>query len=83
MFGKGVDVRVSSYDKFIMERCEEIITNDEECCRINNEILKIEKELIPCLPPVLKNKVLEIDELSFKLVNRISLIFADKFTTNR
>jgi hypothetical protein len=53
---------VSSFDEFIMERCEEIITNDNECRAINDEILKIEKELIPYLPSDLKNKVLEIDE---------------------
>ena len=73
----------NAFEEFVQKRIEEIIVEDEECRIINEKILSIEKEFVPYLPAELKKKILEIDELSFTLMNRACLLATDKITINR
>ena len=61
----------AAFQEFIQKRCEEITINDEVCCKINENILRLEKELLPTLSDEAKVKFLKIDELTFALINQI------------
>jgi hypothetical protein len=64
----------AAFQEFIQKRCEEIITNDEKCYKVNREILELEKELIPLLSKEAKDKFLKIDELTLELITQIHVI---------
>jgi hypothetical protein len=72
-----------AFQEFLQKRYEEITANDEEYRSINKKILTIEKEFVPLLPPDLLKQYLEIDNLNFKIINRLCFLTTDKITINR
>jgi hypothetical protein len=54
--------------------CDEVINKDEICIRLNQEILKLEKELFPVLEKEALDKVLKIDEFSIELLERVCVL---------
>lgn len=71
-----------NFREFVQKSMDEIIENDERCISINNEILKLEKELLPLLTIEVKNKILKIDELTSELTNHIPIILFRRFYDN-
>lgn len=80
---KANDKVNSAWDEYVIDRCEEIIANDEYCNNLNREIIKLEQELLPLLSHEALGKFLKIDELSLELTDRIREICTDNFTIIR
>jgi hypothetical protein len=72
-----------AFQEFLQKRGEEIMANDDEYQFINKKILSIEKGFFPLLSPDLMKKYLEIDNLTFQLINRLYFLTTDKITINR
>lgn len=52
-----------TFQEFISKVIDEAIENDEQYVRLDNEILKLEKETLSLLDPNAKDKYIKIDEL--------------------
>ena len=68
--------------KFIRRMLDETIEKDEQYIKINHEILRLEKELLPLLTPDARNTYLKIDELVSKQDELVSSILYRKFYDN-
>jgi len=53
----------AAFQEFLQKRCEEIISSDVECSRLNSKIIALEKELLSMMSNEAKEKYLEIEEL--------------------
>jgi hypothetical protein len=76
-------LKSQAFQEFLQNKCEEITANDDEYQFINKKILSIEKDFFPLLSPDLMKKYLEIDNLTFRLINRLYFLTTDKITINR
>jgi|LSQX01.2.fsa_nt_gb hypothetical protein len=72
----------AAFLEFLQKRCEEIITNDEECKNLTAEALQLEKKLYPLLGEEELRLTLEIDNLNFMLFNCVLGIFYRRFYDN-
>jgi hypothetical protein len=67
-------IKSSAFQEFLQKRSEEIITDDKVCQDINKELLALEKELLPTLSEESLKKVLRMDALTHKLIDRIPTV---------
>ena len=63
-----------AFQEFLQKRCEEIIANDGRCVNLNQEILALEREILPMLSQEAKVIFLKIDELTLELIEHISVL---------
>jgi len=60
-----------AFDEFLQKRCEEITADDEECKKINEQILQIENEIRSLISGNLLKKFDEYGELHLILISHV------------
>jgi hypothetical protein len=85
--GKSMSKNGLAFQEFIQKTVDEAIESDEQYAYLENEILKLEKELLPLLDPDAKDKYIKIDEfiteqaeVACKIIYRQFYDNYDKFT---
>jgi hypothetical protein len=60
-----------AFQEFLQKRCEEITTNDEECKKINEQILRVEDEIKSLISGDLLEKFDEYGELNLIFLSHV------------
>lgn len=68
--------------EILLRKVDEIISSDKRCCEIDKAILELEHELLSTLSSEARRTYLQIESLSFELLNHVKSIIIHNICIN-